>query len=238
MRMDPIQLSGFQQIDFLSLKPELLYTGRRDTKYLMHYHDWIDVVSALENSYCVVLHYGKTSQTYSTVYYDTPDLNFYMAHHNGHGNRMKIRTRTYSDGYSFFEVKQKTNKGLTIKERYNEPVDHIDGLIPQLETIYDRVTMYDKNFEEKLTFDFKLSFRNDTAEIGFNSIVIAESKKMKNTHSAFVDELKNKKIASNAVSKYCIGMASLYPSIKKNNFKTLLHKINKLNNKYELASNY
>jgi hypothetical protein len=74
--------------------------------------------------------------------------------------------------------------------------------------------------------------------VGFDSIVVAESKKLKNTYSAFVDELKNKKIASNSVSKYCIGMASLFPYIKQNNFKTLLQKINKLNNKYELASNH
>lgn len=236
--MNPIQLSGFQQIDFLSLRPQLLYSGRRDTKYIMHYHDWVDVVNRLEDYYCIIIHYGKLSQNYSTVYYDTPDLRFYLAHHNRHGNRIKMRTRTYSDGNSFFEVKQKTNKGLTFKERYDEPTNHVDGLLPQLKVIYDRVTMYDKSFEEKLTFDFNLTFRSDASEVGFDSIVVAESKKMKNTYSAFVDELKNKKIASNSVSKYCIGMASLFPYIKKNNFKTLLQKINKLNNKYELASNH
>jgi hypothetical protein len=73
--------------------------------------------------------------------------------------------------------------------------------------------------------------------VGFDSIVIAESKKMKYTHSAFVNEIKRKKINSNSVSKYCLGMASLNPGIKQNNFKSILNKINKLNNKYELASN-
>jgi hypothetical protein len=236
--MDLIQLSGFQQIDFLSLRPQLLYSGRRDTKYILHYLDWVDVIDALNDSYSVVLHHGKISQTYSTIYYDSPDLMFYMAHHNGHGNRMKMRTRTYSDGYSFFEIKQKTNKDITLKERYSEPTDQFNELLPQLEVVYDRVTMYDKNFEEKLTFDFNLSFHNDKSKVEFASIVIVESKKMKYTHSAFVDEIKRKKISSNSVSKYCLGMACLNPSIKQNNFKTLLHKINKLNSKYELASNY
>jgi hypothetical protein len=236
--MHPIHLTGFQQIDFLSLKPQLLYSGRRDTKYIMHYHDWTGLIDALKDAYCVVLHYGKISQTYSTVYYDSPDLVFYMAHHNGHGNRMKMRTRTYSDGLSFFEVKQKTNKGLTIKERHTEPTDQFNGLIPQIEVVYDRITMYDKNFDEKLTFDFNLSFRNNQSEIRFDSIVIAETKKMKFTHSTFVNEIKSKKIESNSLSKYCLGMASLNPNLKQNNFKAVLHAINKLKNKYELASNY
>jgi hypothetical protein len=235
--MDPIQLSGFQQIDFLSLRPQLLYTGRIDTKYILRYHDWVDVIDALKDAYCVVLHHGKISQTYSTVYYDSHDLRFYMAHHNGHGNRMKMRTRTYSDGLSYFEIKQKTNKGLTFKERYAEPTEQFNGLLPQFEIKYDRVTMYDQKFEEKLTFDFNLIFRNDTSEVGFDSIVIAESKKMRYTHSAFVNEIKRKKINSNSVSKYCLGMACLNPGIKQNNFKSILNTINKLNNKYELASN-
>ncbi len=236
--MDPIYISGFQQIDFLSLRSQLLYTGRVDTKYILHYQDWVDVIGSLKDAYCVVLHHGKMSQTYSTVYYDSPELRFYMAHHNGRGNRMKMRTRTYSDGLSFFEVKQKTNKGLTIKERHTEPTDQFSGLLPQLEIVYDRVTMYDKKFEEKLTFDFNLRFRNDTSEVGFDSIVIAESKKMKYTDSVFVNEIKRKKINSNSVSKYCLGMASLNTNLKQNNFKAVLHAINKLKNKYELASNY
>jgi hypothetical protein len=149
-----------------------------------------------------------------------------------------MRTRTYSDGQSFFEIKQKTNKGLTIKERYQEPTDQFNGLIPQIEVVYDRITMYDKNFDEKLTFDFNLSFRNNQSEIRFDSIVIAETKKMKFTHSTFVNEIKSKKIESNSLSKYCLGMASLNPNLKQNNFKAVLHAINKLKNKYELASNY
>lgn len=229
-------LSNFNQIDFLTLSPNLLYTGRRDTKYIIHNNDWLEIIGVLENDYSVVMHQGNLSQTYSTVYYDTTNLKFYLQHHNGYGNRVKMRTRTYSDGNSFFEVKQKTNKGLTVKERFEQPTEHVNGLIPQLEVVYDRVTMYDMNFEEKLTFDFNLKFRNDKFQIGFASIVIAESKKMKGSNSVFVNTTKSKKINSSSFSKYCVGIASLHPLVKQNNFKTLLQKINKLNNKYESAS--
>lgn len=235
--MNPIPLSGFEKIDFLTISPQLLFTDRRDTKYIFHYLDWADIMEVLPEYYCVVVHDGKVSQTYSTIYYDSPELKYYLAHHNGHGNRMKMRTRTYEDGKSFFEVKQKTNRGITLKERYTNPTDHIDGLIPQLEVVYDRITLYDKMFQEKLTFDFNLYFRDASSRVEFSSIVIAESKKMKTTYSSFIEVLKGRKIESTSVSKYCLGMASLNKGVKQNNFKALIHNINKLKNKYEFPSN-
>lgn len=234
--MSPNLLTGFQHIDFLSLSPQLLYSGRRDTKYILHYIDWEDIIGSLKDAYSLVMHHGMESQTYSTIYYDTHDLSFYFAHHNGHGNRIKMRTRRYSDGNSFFEIKQKTNRGITLKERYSAPIDHIDGMVQQLEVVYDRITMYDKNFEEKLTFDFNLLFRTKESELEFNSIVIAESKKNKLTHSKFKDELKSRKIKSSSISKYCIGLASIKPELKQNNFKKILSAINKLKNKYEIPT--
>jgi hypothetical protein len=236
--MSPIPLSGFEKIDFLSVSPQLLFTDRRDTKYIFHYLDWEDIMDALQENYYVVEHHGKVSQIYSTIYYDSSDLKYYIAHHNGHGNRVKMRTRTYEDGISFFEVKQKTNRGITIKERYSDIKDHVDGLMPQIEVVYDRITFYDKTFKEKLTFDFNLKFRDQNAEIGFSSIVIAESKKIKSTYSLFIDTIKRRKIESSSVSKYCLGIASLNKDIKQNNFKSLIHNINKLKNKYDVPSNY
>lgn len=234
--MNPIPLTGFRKIDFLSVSPQLLFTDRRDTKYMFHYLDWADIMDSLKENYCVVEHHGKVSQTYSTVYYDSIDLKYYLLHHNGYGNRVKMRTRTYEDGVSFFEVKQKTNKGITLKERYPDKKDHIDGLMPQIEVVYDRITLYDKTFKEKLTFDFNLKYIDQNTEIEFSSVVIAESKKTKTVHSLFVEILKKRKIKSSSVSKYCLGIASLKQGVKQNNFKPLIHNINKLKNKYEVPS--
>jgi hypothetical protein len=236
--MDVKQLSSFEKVDFFAVKPQLFFKERRDTKFLFHDEDLADIIEALKANYCVVVHQGKIRQTYSTVYFDSPDLRFYLSHHNGHGNRVKMRTRTYEDGSSFFEIKQKTNTGTTLKERYPHAVDHVNGLVQQLEVEYDRITLYDKSFQEKLTFDFNLTFRDAKSQLGFSSIVIAESKKMKNTQSKFVDELKKRKISSSSISKYCLGMVSLKPSIKHNNFKNLVYKINKLKNKYEHTTDY
>jgi len=235
--MNPISLSAFEKIDFLTISPQLLFTDRRDTKYIFHYLEWADIMEVLSENYCVVVHDGKVSQTYSTIYYDSPELKYYLAHHNGHGNRVKMRTRTYEGGISFFEVKQKTNRGITLKERYPNFEDHIDGLIPQLEVVYNRITLYDKLFQEKLTFDFNLQFRDESSEVEFSSIVIAESKKMRSTFSSFMEALKRRKIESTSMSKYCLGVASLNKDVKQNNFKALIHNINKLKHKYEVSSN-
>ena len=105
--MYPIHLNEFKVIDFLSIKPQLLYSERKDTKFIFHRSELQSIIDSLVNEYQLVVHYGKYSQNYSTIYYDSPELKYYLAHHNGHGNRMKMRTRTYENGSSFFEVKQK-----------------------------------------------------------------------------------------------------------------------------------
>jgi hypothetical protein len=209
-----------------------------DTKYLFHYKEALEILNDLKDNYIIVLHREQNSQQYSTVYYDTAELDFYKAHHNGHGNRKKMRIRTYEDGQAFLEWKQKTNKGVTQKQR-TTTVDAIpDDLILQIEVRYNRITMYSKTFEEKLTFDFHLTFIREDESIRIDEIVIAESKRAKSASSVFMDLMKKRKILSTSFSKYCFGMASLHTSIKKNNFKHLIVQTNKLKNEYDIPSNY
>jgi hypothetical protein len=236
--MPPIQLSHFTTIDFQDVRPQLLFSERRDTKYLFHYKEALEILNDLKDNYIIVLHGEQNSQQYSTVYYDTDELDFYKAHHNGHGNRKKMRIRTYEDGQAFLEWKQKTNKGITQKQR-TTTIDAIpDDLIPQIEVRYNRITMYSKTFEEKLTFDFHLNFIREDESIRIDEIVIAESKRAKNASSVFIDSMKKRKILSTSFSKYCFGIASLHTSIKKNNFKQLIVQTNKLKNEYDISSNY
>ena len=203
-----------------------------------YFKQCVKILNDLKDNYIIVLHGEQNSQQYSTVYYDTDELDFYKAHHNGHGNRKKMRIRTYEDGQAFLEWKQKTNKGVTQKQR-TTTVDAIpDDLIPQIEVRYNRITMYSKTFEEKLTFDFHLTFIREDESIRIDEIVIAESKRTKSASSVFMDLMKKRKILSTSFSKYCFGMASLHTSIKKNNFKHLIVQTNKLKNEYDIPSNY
>ncbi len=236
--MSPVELESFKSIDFLSIKPQLLFTGRRDTKFLFHRNDLPSIINSLKNEYLLVTHHEKLSQVYSTVYYDSTDLKFYLSHHNGHGNRMKMRTRTYEDGSSFFECKQKTNRGVTLKERHVFEEYLIDGLVPKLEVVYERITLYDFHLQEKLTIDFNLEFHHGDSTVKYPEIVIAESKKIAHNESPFVNLMKCKKIEKLSLSKYCLGIISLFDDVKKNNFKTVMYKIQKLNNKYDLSATH
>lgn len=234
--MYPLNLNVFKSIDFLSLKPQLLFTERRDTKFLFHRADLVEVLNRLKSDYLLVSHHGKPSQVYATTYYDSIDLKFYLAHHNGHGNRMKVRTRTYEDGKSFFEIKQKTNRGLTLKERRDFEEREVVDLAPKLEVVYERITLYDVRLQEKLTIDYNLRYIDGVSSIHYPELVIAESKKVKNTGSPFMEVMKYKRIAKVSMSKYCLGIVSLFSHVKKNNFKGLVQKIQKLKNKYDLSA--
>jgi hypothetical protein len=236
--MEFIQLSRFEQIDFSSMNHQLFYKERRDTKFAFPIQEFNAILASLENQYVLLVHNDKACVGYSTLYYDTDNLQSYMAHHNGRGNRKKLRVRTYQDGNSFYEIKTKTNTGLTVKERNTEVSSAFDDLTPQLKVNYNRITLYDKAFQEKLTFDFNLSFSKGESQLNLQSVVIGESKKMKGSSSFFVETMKKKRIKKTSYSKYCFGMALLCKEIKKNNFKMTIKKIQQLNNGYEIDTNH
>ncbi len=61
---------------------------------------------------------GKRLNHYRTLYFDTPDFELYLLHVNGRADRYKVRSREYTDTHlSYLEVKHRTPKDRTIKER-------------------------------------------------------------------------------------------------------------------------
>ena len=69
----------------------------------------------------------------------------------------------------------------------------------------------------------------NSKNISFNEIFIIELKSDSfSNRSPLVNLLKDLKIESVSFSKYCIGMALTEKKIKKNNFKAMLLKLNKI----------
>jgi hypothetical protein len=184
---------------------------------------------------------------YETHYFDTPGFEMYLQHHNGKLNRNKIRFRDYVDtGVSFFEIKLKTNKGRTIKNRvkFNNRKYEITGqselllkqhthfytenLLEVIQVNYDRITLVQSNMNERLTIDFNLTFSYQNRKKSFPSLVIAEIKQDKTSKSPFIELMQANFIHSFSISKYCLGIASIRTNVKHNNFKSKLHTINKL----------
>ena len=123
---------------------------------------------------------------YSTLYYDTDDLEMYTVHQNRKLTRQKIRSRTYVEsGITFIEVKNKTNKGRTKKKRIaidesyfarvsespeaaaflRERANYApEAIKPALATIFDRITLVNHAHTERLTIDMNLRFVNMRTE--------------------------------------------------------------------------
>lgn len=220
---------------------------RTDTKFVIHESQLISVLDAVKDEYDILEIKGKRIMTYSSLYFDTKDKKFYKDHHNGKVNRTKIRMRKYVDSdVCFLEIKQKDGKGNTRKTRasiddfeqdlsdksigfINEITNRTFNLEPIIWNEFNRITLVNKSAKERLTIDLNLSFEKSGSFKNYNKLVIIEVKQKRFTRtSPVVQQLKLKQINPYSISKYCIGMISIYEDLKYNRFKKKLMRINKI----------
>jgi hypothetical protein len=245
-------ISAFESMDIESIGRERVFSNRKDIKYISTYQELPNIIRDIEQDYILMTVNGNHISSYRTDYFDTPHFEFYHQHHNGVLNRMKVRCRHYADGQSFAEVKRKTNKGITLKNRIpflgdfddtvlNKSVMNDLGidrnlmLVKQLSVCYKRLTFYSRSFEEKITIDAELEYQRGLDTLHLKPLVILESKGFSNTHSIFNCRMKDMRIRKSSFSKYCFGLSMLEPVVKKNNFKSLHHRTHKIIDVYELA---
>lgn len=236
--LEPISLREMDSVKLMN---------RTDTKFLMSQRQLIEVLSAVRSDYRILTIDGKTINNYETLYYDTSDFVFYRRHQSGKKNRYKIRKRKYVESdLTFLEVKFKSNKDRTIKDRvklpniheslepdqlmFIESETHLDYQFePKLWNNFMRMTLVNLHLPERITIDLNLSFRSNEKKVVWGDVVIAEVKQERqNRQSPFMRELKNRLIRQESVSKYALGAAMLYPELKSNAFKAKLIKIKKL----------
>lgn len=242
-RLKPVRLAAMDCVRFMN---------RTDTKYVFPASKLNDLIVNLQGRYKVLEINKLKIHLYTTTYFDTPEYLFYNQHLNGQLARHKVRIRTYeSTGESFLEVKTKTNKNETLKNRLNINsftgswdtshtdfiTEHLalDPLIlkPVLINHFIRTTLISFATIERITLDFNLSFTDFASGEykGIPYLAVAELKKEGHSvTSAFNDILKNMGIYSTGFSKYCIGSAILNDSLKKNILKPKLLKIKKIEN--------
>ncbi|MCU0429877.1 MAG: polyphosphate polymerase domain-containing protein [Cytophagaceae bacterium] len=226
---------------------------RTDTKFLFHTRQLVPLLELLQPDYYLLEVNGARLSKYATLYYDTDDFRLFQRHQSKGLNRYKIRSRKYLESnITFLEVKFKNNKGRTKKERITTAniLDSLDGtaetqafiqkktpfeareLLAKLWVYYSRMTLVSKDFKERLTIDLQLRFdwNNQQADYGF--VVIAELKQAKFMPSPFTKAAKQIGIRQGSLSKYCLGISSLHPEIKHNNFKPVLLSLNKLKHEH------
>ena len=118
-----------QQFNPISLKEmdgvELM--NRTDTKFVVSLDQLLSILEEVKNTYRILEVNNVRFSHYETLYYDTDEFLFYTRHHNGKKNRWKIRKRSYVDSHlNFLELKFKTNRGRTQKQRTGIPEIGID----------------------------------------------------------------------------------------------------------------
>ena len=91
------------------------------------------------------IHNSERIAPYRTLYFDTEALAMYIMHHNRKLNRQKLRVRTYrSTDTTFFEIKNKDNKGKTRKVRIPIDVSLFDRAleVPEVQDFVNKNTPY------------------------------------------------------------------------------------------------
>ncbi|MGV6861962.1 MAG: polyphosphate polymerase domain-containing protein [Putridiphycobacter sp.] len=234
---DPISLSEMDEVKLMN---------RTDTKFVIERELFNRLLPDLKKDYKALEILGNRINNYETLYFDEPNFQFFIDHHNGKGNRFKVRIRNYVESKLYFlEIKNKF-KGRTDKKRIkvqdfelelskksSEFIKNIVGENVELESklwnSFGRMTLVNKNLEERLTLDLNLTFKWHNKEVVYDHVVIAELKQGQvNRSSAFYDLMKKNEIRPYSISKYCVGAVSLNPNLKYNNFKEKLLLIEKL----------
>ena len=239
----PITLEEMDQVGLMN---------RTDTKYVFHAGLLPGILTQASQNY-KMLTIGETRLfQYNSLYYDTEGLKFFLDHHNGLRPRYKVRFREYVDtDVTFLEIKRKTNSGRTRKSR--KKVDEIETVLshssleyikqctsagtlslkPSLWTLFNRQTLVFLDEDERITIDTDLSFSYAGQEKRLPNLVICEVKRDASAGtSQFMRLLKQHFVYPGNLSKYCMGTVLLKRNIKRNRFKSCLHKINKLENEY------
>ena len=229
----PISLSEMDKVSLLK---------RVDTKYVVSVKNLSDFLMSITSTHRILEINNKRIQTYETYYYDTSNMDMYIAHHNKKANRFKVRTRQYIESdLLFLEVKNKSNKGKTVKKRIKLKSNIIDNnikakqfiaanspfllkdLSPVLANTFRRLTLVDNKLTERLTIDFELKawdISNESNSIFLEKIAIIELKRDQNSIANTHKQLLDLRIKSMGFSKYAISSSILFANkLKHNNFK-------------------
>lgn len=241
----PISLAEMDKVKLMN---------RVDTKYLVTLEQLTEILDRIHERYFVQFNDGVRIAKYNTLYYDTPDVQMYIAHHNRKLNRQKLRARIYVDSQiAFCEIKNKNNKGRTKKKRIPMSVNNFgnmlqsqeihdfvsenlnydaNNLLPQLENMFDRITLVNNEKTERLTIDMNINLINRVTgkSACIPNLVIVELKQDGLCKSYFRDVLLDLRIKSKRISKYCLGTVLTNSNVKVNRFRTKIRYIEKLCN--------
>jgi hypothetical protein len=157
-----------------------------------------------------------------------------------HSSKLIPILQAINERYRLLKIDKKRMEADQIREVLNPEETrfilsfvNIDTSIlkPTVQTQFERFTLVNSENRERITIDTNLAFEGFSKKIEYPDLVICEQK-LGQFYSSnyFVNLLKTHKIYPLNISKYCLGMVTLNPSVKHNRFKNKILIINKLSN--------
>jgi hypothetical protein len=242
------QLNKFESVTLKQLDSVKLQ-NRMDTKYILSKAQLVLLLEGIKEEQFVLEIDNTRVFNYKTIYFDTPDFQFYKDHHNGCVNRIKVRSREYVESkLSFYEIKRKLFGTRTDKQRKIIPAIYQEVPLADYNLIqykrlnnkpiekkltnhFKRITLTNKKCTERITIDLEIGFDNGKKQTQLSELVVIEVKQGKaDVFSNTIQMLKKLRVHESSFSKYVIGVSLLEENIKHNNFKPILLKLNKIEN--------
>ena len=239
---DPFEATNLAEMDAVALM------NRVDTKYAIHEDVFMEILPELQQHYKILEVEGLKYSKYESLYFDSPDFEFFSDHHKKKNDRLKIRIRKYvNNNLSFLEVKRK-RKGRTEKTRLitqqwgadfseeeilflEQSYSDAKALNSTISNSFSRITLVHKTKAERLTFDLNIEFQDSKKTKSLTNLVICELKQGNSDRSsAFYLKMKKRMIRPLRVSKYCVGIMKFFPAreLKQNRFKKKTLSLNKI----------
>jgi hypothetical protein len=235
-------------VDLPTLESGAALLTRVDRKYVVPLATFERLVSALGDEWRALEIEGRRLFGYTSTYFDTDDLVTYRAHLQSRRKRYKVRVRRYAESeLCMLEVKRKGLRGLTVKERQEHPAwreaelgaegqtfvsdvlgDHAaapaSALRPTVVTTNRRATLVSLASRSRLTVDTDLTCGwGDRVTALRPDHVVLESKV--EGHASTVDRmLRALGERPAAISKYCVGVASLGLDVPSNPWRRTMRR--------------
>lgn len=217
---------------------------RVESKVILNDRHVGEALGRLADEYRVLEHDGLRTQHYRTEYFDDLVLGGYHDHHNQKANRIKVRYRTYMNSdLTYFEIKRAVG-GRTVKDRRRStvpigqlwPEDALFvheltgrdplGLFPSLTVDYDRILLVRHDFSERVTIDLNVHFTSEAQSVAAAGLAICEFKQARLDRSSPAITAMERR--PQMFSKYCMGLASCHPSLRRNRFKKVFRNLDAL----------
>jgi len=240
-----LPLHIFAPVSLAGISAHAHLPHRFEHKYLMPVSAVPGFMALLTPYYHILDIDGMRRFGYTSWYFDTAHLTLYHQHVTGKANRIKVRQRRYDNsGTCYLEVKQKKGTGYTRKERMSIDVLHHElsdkeqqmvlSLQPEIGSLHHvatncfrRITLSHTQIPERVTIDTDITTTHNGQQMSLPHIALVE---IKQTHYSSVAQaaqiLRHMGLQSAPFSKYATGIAMLNNTVKYNNIKPTLLKIN------------